>query len=390
MPCGDQTVLTPFAYTPAMFSRRVSNLRLSGIRRIFEMAGKGAINLGLGEPDFQPPPVAIEAMKRAASDGFNKYGSTAGIVELRDAIAEKYSRYGDYTADNVIVTMGSTEGLFISMLTLVDEGEEVLYPDPGFVLYRSHIMLAGGIPVDYGLHGDNFRIDEEELKSRITARTKGIIVNSPSNPTGSVLNEDEVRLITDLAEDHDLIIFSDEAYMAIKYGDIPTFLGRNEKVIFYNTFSKEYAMTGWRIGYMIADRDIIREINKVHYYAIACPPTPLQYGALAAMQEADDYVTMMVGKFRHRRDLIYRRLKAIEGIHPNYPEGAFYIFPRYDMDISSEEFSVGLVERGVLSAPGSAFGKRGEGRIRFSYAASEDDINRAMDVLEEYVEWLMR
>jgi len=371
-----------------MFSRRVLGIEMSGIRKIFDMAQGEVINLGLGEPDFHPPPEAKEAIYEAVKKGYNKYGPSRGFPELREAIAEKYSKYADITAENVLITVGGTEAFLAVMLSLIDPGDEVLYPNPGFVLYRPHTIIAEGKPVDYPILQENeFVPTQEDLQKRITKRTKAIIVNYPNNPTGGVLREEDIKMIVDIAEENDLIIISDEVYFHLVYDSPPqTFLGKYDKLIFINSFSKEFAMTGWRLGYIIAPRDIIEQVSKIHYYMVACPQSPIEYAALIALQKSGYYREMMRERFKKRRDLMYQLLSKIDGVQPNLPKGAFYMFPKITLDADPMDIVKEMVKNGVLCTPGEAFGSAGKKHIRFSYAASEEDIKKAMEIFNAVLE----
>ncbi len=370
-----------------MFSKRVLNIELSGIRKIFDLAQGEVINLGLGEPDFQPPDIVKDAIYEGVKKGYNKYGPSKGFSELRRAIAEKYEKYGDFTEKNVLITVGATEGLLAIMLSLINPGDEVLYPNPGFVLYKPHTTIAEGKAVDYSISQENeFIPEEEELKRKITKKTKAIIMNYPNNPTGGVLDEKDIKMIIELAEDNNLVIISDEVYFNLLYDSEPkTFLGKYDKLIFVNSFSKEFAMTGWRLGYMIAPEEYIEQIGKVHYYTVACPQSPMEYAAITALREAGNYTKYMRDKFKKRRDLIYSLLREIDGVKPNLPKGAFYMFPKIEIG-NEEEIVKETVKRGVLCTPGTAFGSNGKGHIRFSYAASEEDIKKGMEIFAEVIE----
>jgi len=371
-----------------MFSRRVLGIEMSGIRKIFDMAQGEVINLGLGEPDFHPPPEAKEAIYEAVKKGYNKYGPSRGFPELREAIAEKYSKYADITAENVLITVGGTEAFLAVMLSLINPGDEVLYPNPGFVLYRPHTIIAEGKPVDYPILQENeFVPTQEDLQKRITKRTKAIIVNYPNNPTGGVLREEDIKMIVEIAEENDLIIISDEVYFHLVYDSPPqTFLGKYDKLIFINSFSKEFAMTGWRLGYIIAPRDIIEQVSKIHYYMVACPQSPIEYAALIALQKSGYYREMMRERFKKRRDLMYQLLSKIDGVQPNLPKGAFYMFPKITLDADPMDIVKEMVKNGVLCTPGEAFGSAGKKHIRFSYAASEEDIKKAMEIFNAVLE----
>ncbi len=370
-----------------MFSDRVKNIELSGIRKIFDLAHGEVINLGLGEPDFHPPKVVKEAIEEGVKKGYNKYGPSKGFPELRELIAQKYSHYGDFTADNVLITVGATEGFMATILSVVNPGDEVLYPDPGFVLYNPHIKIAGGKPVPYPIYQENeFVPREEDLKSRITSKTKAIILNYPNNPTGGVLSDDDIKMVVELAEDFGLLVISDEVYFNLVYDSEPkTFLGKYDNLIFINSFSKEFAMTGWRLGYLIAPKEYVEQIGKIHYYTVACPQSPIEYAAIVALKEAADYVDFMKRHFRRRRDLMYKLLREIDGVEPNLPKGAFYMFPRLHVD-NVVEVVKDTVKHGVLCTPGEAFGDNAKDHIRFSYAASEEDIKKGMEIFAEVMQ----
>ncbi len=370
-----------------MFSKRVQSIELSGIRKIFDMAQGDVINLGLGEPDFHPPERVMEALYEGVKRGYNKYGPSKGFPELRRLIAEKYEKYGDFTAENVLVTVGATEAFITSMLSFIDPGDEVLYPDPGFVLYKPHIRIAEGKPIAYPIRQENeFVPTQDDLLERITPKTKAIVVNYPNNPTGGVLEEKDIKMIIDIAEDHDLLIISDEVYFNLIYDSLPrTFLGKYDKLIFINSFSKEFAMTGWRLGYIIAPKEYIEQIGKIHYYTVACPQSPIEYAAIIALKETPNYVDYMRSEFKKRRDLMYSLLKNIDGVYPNLPKGAFYMFPRIDVN-DTVEIVKETVRRGVLCTPGNAFGESAKNHIRFSYAASEENIRKGMEIFADVME----
>ncbi len=368
-----------------LFAARAMHVEMSGIRKMFELASSDAINLGLGEPDFQPPRNVINAFKRAVEKGYNKYGPTGGIPELREAVAQRLARYTDVKKEDILITSGATEALCMTMQTLVDIGDEVLTPDPGFVLFAPHVTLAGGKPVFYRLSEKNrFQPDVEELEELVTPRTKAIIVNTPSNPTGSVIEPRTIRAIVEFAKEHDLVIISDEVYDAIVYdGKHETFLGEYDKVVYVNSFSKIFAMTGWRLGYLCAPPEMIKQMAKVHYYMVACPATPPQFAVLEGLRGPQTYVEDMVKEFQARRDLIVRLLNRIPGLTCLKPRGAFYAFPSFEQKVSSEEFALDILKAGVICSPGSAFGDAGEGHLRFSYANSQENIKRAMEIVRE-------
>ncbi len=361
---------------------------MSGIRKMFDAAPPDAVNLGLGEPDFNPPEMVKEALFQAVREGFNKYGPTRGIIPLRDTIARIYEeRYGPASRDNVMISVGGSEALAVAALTLYEAGDEVLVPDPGFVLYAQHARMADARPVFYSLKESNaFLPDFDELESKITRRTTALVVNSPSNPTGTVFPRKVVDRLVKLALDHDLTIISDEVYDQIQYLSEPytSFWGRLDKVIVVNSFSKIFAMTGWRLGYMLGEKEFLTEADKIHYHLVACAPTPPQIAALKGLQDGAADVAAMVREFRHRRDFIVKYLRSIPGMHCVPPTGAFYAFPSFDWDMTDVEAAHGLLQRGLLCTPGSAFGSLGKGHLRFSFANSRENIGRAMTILSEF------
>jgi len=366
-----------------MFASRATHIELSGIRKMFEAAPAGAINLGLGEPDFQPPQHILEALERAVREGMNKYGPTGGIAELRTAVAERLSKYAAVKPDQVLITTGATEGLCAAMQTLVDRGDEVLTPDPGFVLFAPHITLASGTPVFYKVRKeDEFQPRVDELNELVTPKTKAIVVNSPANPTGGVLDRKAIREIVEVAEDNDLLILSDEVYEPFVYeGRHETFLGKYDKVVYVNSFSKVFSMTGWRLGYVVAPPEIVKTLAKISYYLIACPPTPTQVAVLAGLRGPQDFVTQMVKEFGKRREIVVDAMNRIKGFDCPWPKGAFYVFPSFTFDLTSEALAMKILRAGVICTPGSAFGVGGEGHLRFSYANSRENLVKGMEIV---------
>lgn len=371
-----------------MINKTVKEIQLSGIRKMFEMADESAINLGLGQPDFQPPTDVIEAYKDAMMEGHNGYSSTYGLSGLREEIAEHYSTYKPgLEMDNVLVTVGATQAFKIALDAIGDDHMEVMYPEPGFVLYEPQIKLSGSKPVSYPVLQENgFVPSVEDLEERRTSKTNAIIVNSPGNPTGGVFSSEDVDDIISWAEEHDLLIISDEVYeMMIYEGEHQSFLRDYENVIAINSFSKTFAMTGWRIGFMVTKKEWVKEIGKLLYYNIACPPTPTQHAVLYAVKNRMDFIEEMNKVFEERRDIIVDRINDVPGFDCLKPKGAFYVFPSFDFDLTSQELAIRMLEGGLLATPGDAFGPVGEGHIRFSYANSKENILEGMDILEEMV-----
>ncbi|WP_400223952.1 pyridoxal phosphate-dependent aminotransferase [Methanomethylophilus alvi] len=368
-------------------SDRLAAIPMSGIRKMFDLAKPDSINLGLGEPDLEPPKEAIEGMNAAAVDGKNKYSPTAGIPELRDAIAERFSRYNPgLSGRNVIVTPSGSTALLEMTQAFVDPGDEVLVPSPGFVIYAPHASLAGGKPVEYRLTEGDFQPDTDYIQDRITEKTKMIVVNNPSNPTGGVLSEESRKALADIAHDKDVMIMSDEVYESFVYeGRHQSFLPYLDRAVVVGGFSKMMAVTGWRLGFAIANEECMDALVKMQYHVCASPGMPAMYGVLNAMPSIDPYLENARATFKKRRDLISKRINEIDGMSIIPPKGAFYAFPSFDLDMTSQELANELVKAGLICTPGSAFGTFGEGHLRFSYAASEEKIDKGMDILADTV-----
>jgi len=355
------------------FAERVRGIELSGIRRMFEGAGKDAINLGLGQPDFPTPQHVGEAAIRAIREGKTGYTVNSGIPELREAVSEKLRRENALSCDpsSVIVTAGASEALHIVMQALVDRGDRVLMADPGFVSYSALAALAGGrpegLPLDAGLH-----IDIEAAKERMDG-ARLFVLNTPANPTGMVESEESIRALVEYAGDHGVTVVSDEVYELFTYGRPHVSAGRfGEDVVTINATSKTYSMTGWRLGYLAAPKAIVEECLKVHQYCQACATSISQYAALAALTGDQSPVAVMREEYRVRRDLVCKGLHDLGFSFPT-PEGAFYAF----VPMASDLFN-NILHKGVIIVPGSAFGVRAPGYARLSYAASQDDLRRAL------------
>ncbi len=366
-----------------MITERIRGFELHDIRKLFEMADEDTINLGQGQPDFQPPMDVIDEMYRAMKEGNNRYGSHYGLTELRDEIAVQHPI--DIDPDNVLITVGATQALRIALEGTVDIGDEVLYPDPGFVLFRPHIELARGTPVPYRVEQkDGFVPAVEELERLRTEKTKALILNSPSNPTGGVIPRKKIRAISRWAKENDILIISDEVYDRFVYDDEHvSSLRYCDDVVVVNSFSKSFSMTGWRLGYMITREDWIHDLANIHSYNIACPPEPVQHAALFALKNGEGFVDEMVSTFAERRKVMVDGLKDITGFHCITPKGAFYAFPSYEFDISSKQLALEILKEGVLVTPGAAFGDNGEDHLRLSYANSLENIETGLRTIEE-------
>lgn len=365
------------------FSSLVEKIDISGIRKMFEASSENAINLGLGEPDFDTPENVKRAAIEAIERGFTKYTHNAGIRELREAISEKFRKENklDYSPDEILVTSGASEALYIALRAILDEGDEVLVPDPGFVSYSNLTILCGGVPVGVPLEED-FTLSPDRVMEFLSERTRAIILNSPSNPTGAVQSRESIRGIAEIAEDHELVIISDEVYEYFVYeGEHHSPGCFTDNCITVNATSKSYAMTGWRLGYLGAPKEFVEQMIKVHQYVQACAPSISQYAALAALRGSRDFVEMMVGEFRKRRDFVYEALRELD-FEVQKPKGAFYIFPKVE---NSFEFTMELLKRGVITVPGRAFGRNGEGYVRISYATKMENLKKAMEIMRDVV-----
>ena len=371
------------------FSERANSIRPTGVRRMFDMAGDDSVQFGLGEPDFQPPELAIDAFEKAMREGRNKYTTTAGLPELRQKIAETWHYLSpDLDETNVCITMSGTNALLDIFLALVDPGDEVLIPEPYFPLYPPDVVICGGQPSLYPCRFENGFVPKiEDLEERVNENTVAILYNFPSNPTGGNVTSEERDELLAFAERNDLWVITDEVYDRIVYDcEHVSFLGAGyDKVIMINSFSKTFAMTGWRIGYILSENEeAMTHITKMQYYVTACSNDAMQYAVLEAMEKAPNYPAQMCQEFKARRDLICDRLNAMEGVSCHIPTGAFYVFPKVDVPgMNSEEIAMALLEGGVLCSPGSAFGEAGEGHLRFAYTIGREDISRGMDRVEK-------
>jgi len=352
------------------------------------------ISLGLGEPDFSPAPHILEAIKQALDAGKTHYTPTAGIPELLEALARKAKKEYGLTYDpntEILVTVGGTQAVFLALQALINPGDEVLIPDPGFVCYEPGVYIADGVPVSTPLLEKNgFTVDEEVVISQITKKSRMIIVNSPNNPTGSALSYATLLNLAKVAKERDLLVISDEVYERITYDGarhycMASFPGMRERTIVVGSFSKTYAMTGFRVGYAYGPKDLVAPMMLTHQFSVACVDGPAQYGALAALNGPQGFVKKMVAEFDRRRKLVFPRLNEIGGFHCNLPKGAFYAFANIgDFGTSSEKFAEYLVNRArVITVPGSAFGKHGEGYLRLSYATAYDQLEEALNRTEK-------
>ena len=378
------------------YSDRALAIQPTGVRKMFDLAGDDVISFGLGEPDFQPPAIAIEAFHQAMLDGRNKYTTTAGLPALRQKIASSWEHYQTgMDEQNVCMTMSGTNALLNLFMTLVNPGDNVLLPEPYFPLYGPDATLVGGEARYYPcLFEDEFIPSIESLESIVDENTVAILYNFPSNPTGGMLTPAQRDELLDFAKRHDLWIISDEVYDRIVFDEEHvSFMGTGyEKIMVVNSFSKTFAMTGWRIGYIISTNvEAMKQVIKIQYYISACSNDAMQYAVLEAMEKANDYPDMMAKEFQQRCNLIVDRLNAMPGVQCHRPKGSIYVFPKVDVEgMTSEEVALELLKDGVLCSPGHAFGPSGEGHPRFAYTISQADISRGMDKVEQTLKRLQQ
>ncbi|MEM3581238.1 MAG: pyridoxal phosphate-dependent aminotransferase [Candidatus Bathyarchaeia archaeon] len=366
--------------------------------KALEKQGREIIHLEIGEPDFDTPQNIKEAAVKALYAGYTHYVPAAGIPELREAIAEYISKTRKITVypEEVVVTPGAKPIMFFAILACVERGDEVLYPNPGFPIYESMINFVGAKPVPIPLKEENdFRLDHEYVKAKITKKTKMIILNSPENPTGGVLTKEDLKVIADcIAKRDDVIVLSDEIYSRIIYEgnheSIASLPGMKEKTIILDGFSKTYAMTGWRLGYGVMRKDLAEKITQLMINSNSCTCAFIQMAGVEALKGPQDSVGKMVAEFRKRREVIVSGLNNIKGITCKKPKGAFYVFPNIKgIGKTSKEFSDYLLnEAGVAVLPGTSFGKYGEGYLRISFANSIENIKKALDRISKTVEKL--
>ena len=376
-------------------SRRVATLKPSGIRKFFDIAAtmEDVISLGIGEPDFDTPPPIIEAGINSLRRGETHYTSNSGILELRQEISSYLNRlYGvEYEPKTeILVTVGASEGLYLAATAILDAGDEVIIPTPCYVAYQSEVELAGGVPVEVpGSLENNFDLEIDAIARAISPKTKAILIGYPNNPTGAVASREKLVELARIAEENDLVVISDEIYDRLVYGVehtcFPGLNGMKKRTILTGGFSKSYAMTGWRIGYVTGPADLMEGLTRVHQYTIMCASTTAQVAALEGLRSAERFVVEMHDEFDRRRRLIYQGLKSI-GFPIFEPKGAFYAFPKVSVTgLDDMAFAEQLLaEEKVAVVPGSAFGKGGEGFVRCSYATSYEKLEQAIERIARF------
>ena len=378
-------------------SQNVQALPASGIRKFFDLLSgmDDVISLGVGEPDFVTPSGIRQAAIRSIEEGYTHYTSNYGLIELRQAIANHHQRRYDVEYDpasEIIVTTGVSEAINLAMLALIDPGDEVLCPDPSYVAYKPAVLLAGGVfvPVPTSAEHD-FKVLAADLEKFVTPRTKAILIGYPSNPTGAVMEREDLLAVAEVVERHNLFVVSDEIYDRLVYGVEHTCFaslpGMRERTLLMGGFSKAYAMTGWRLAYTCASGEVTEAMMRVHQYVMMSAPTMSQYAALEALRSGEEDVRRMVAEYDRRRRLVVRELNAM-GLTSFEPRGAFYCFPSVGVTgLSDEAFSERLLkEERVAVVPGSAFGRYGAGHVRVCYAEAYEVLEEALRRMRRFVE----
>lgn len=381
-----------------LISPKIHSLSPSGIRKFFDIASgmKDAISLGVGEPDFVTPWVVREAGIFSLEKGRTHYSANSGLLELRNEIctylARKYNlKYNPKT--ETLVTVGGSEAIDLLIRAIVSQEDEVLIPEPCFVCYKPCTLMAGGTPVTIQTEEkDNFKLTPEKLLEKITPKSKLLILPFPNNPTGAVMSREDLEKVAKIVEEHDLFVLSDEIYGELSYTGEPhvpfaSIYGMQERTVTINGFSKAFAMTGWRLGYACGPEPVIKQMTKIHQYAIMCAPTTSQFAAIEALRSCDEEVKYMCTEYDHRRRIMVNGFREM-GLSCFEPLGAFYVFPNISSTgLTSEEFATKLLyEKKVAVVPGTAFGECGEGFIRCSYAYSIKNIEKALERIAEFVD----
>lgn len=383
--------------TKSYLAKTVEDLKPSGIRKFFDLAAgmEGVISLGVGEPDFVTSWSAREAAILSLEQGYTSYTANAGLLELRNEVSSymKKQFHVDYNPKSeIIITVGASQALDIALRAILDPGDEVIVIEPSFVSYAPLVSLAGGKPVAVQATEEyDFKIQTHQLETAITDRTKAIMLCSPNNPTGTMLNEKELTELAIFIEKHDLLVLSDEIYAELAYDEsyvsFAAIEGMRHRTLLINGFSKGFAMTGWRLGFVCANEELTAAMLKIHQYAMMCAPTMAQYAALEALKGGREDVEDMKKSYRRRRNYFVQSLNDI-GLSCHTPGGAFYAFPSIvSTGLSSEQFAEQLlIEEKVAVVPGNVFGRSGEGHIRCSYASSMEHLQEAVKRMKRFVE----
>lgn len=376
-------------------NRKVAEMPPSGIRKFFDIVNEmeDAISLGVGEPDFVTPWHIREAGIYSLEKGWTYYTSNSGLTELRDGICNYVKKFDlEYSPDEVLLTVGGSEGVDVAMRAVIGAGDEVLIPEPSFVCYKPCVTLAGGTPVTIQTKAENaFKLKKEEVLEKITPKTKMLVLSYPNNPTGAIMTKEDLEEIAKVVREHNILVLSDEIYAELtfsgKHCSIASLPDMKDRTIVINGFSKAYAMTGWRLGYTLANKYITKAMTKIHQYGIMSAPTAAQYAAIEAVKNGENSIAAMREQYDYRRKVITEGFNAM-GLTCFSPLGAFYIFPSIQSTgMTSDEFCETLLkEQKVALIPGTAFGECGEGFVRVSYAYGIDRINEAMERINVFLE----
>ena len=380
-----------------LLSDKIVSIPPSGIRKYFDAAAmmKGVVSLGVGEPDFASPEKVREAGKRSLDAGQTGYTSNSGLTELRKEISDYVKRISgvDHCPEKeVLVTVGGSEAIDNTLRCILNPGDEVLLPEPAFVSYHPLTIMAGGTPITIPLKNENdFKLTLEELQEYTTPKTKALILSFPNNPTGAVMTREDLAPLVDFIIENDIYVISDEIYAELTYTGEPhvsiaSFPGMRERTVIINGFSKGFAMTGWRLGWVSGPQRIIEQVLKLHQYAVMCAPTTAQHAAIVALTQCDEDVKFMRDAYNERRQFLVKEFARL-GLPCFEPFGAFYMFPSIKkFGLSSDEFATRLLEEHKLAlVPGDAFGESGEGFLRISYAYSMEELQEAIVRLERFI-----
>lgn len=380
----------------SLLNQKVVDMKPSGIRKFFDIVAQmpDAISLGVGEPDFVTPWHIREAGIYSLEKGHTYYTSNSGLEELRFEISNYLKRRFNLSynyKNEVLITVGGSEAIDLCTRAFISQGDEVLIPEPCFVCYAPCVTLAGGTPVPIvTTEEDEFKLTAKALKEAITPKTKLLVLPFPNNPTGAIMEREDLEAIAEVLRDTNIIVLSDEIYAELTYGQkhvsIAEIDGMRERTLIASGFSKAFAMTGWRLGYICGDAEVVKAMTKIHQYAIMSTPTTSQYAAIEAMKNGDDDVAYMVSEYDYRRKMLVEELNRM-GLHCFEPKGAFYTFPSIQSTgMTSEEFCQELLnDQKVAVVPGNAFGESGEGFVRISYAYSIDSISHALEKIDNFI-----
>ncbi len=379
-----------------LLNKKVVDMKPSGIRKFFDIVATmpDAISLGVGEPDFVTPWHIREAGIYSLEKGHTYYTSNSGLEELRFEICNYLNRRFNLSynyKNEVLITVGGSEAIDLCTRAFISAGDEVLIPEPCFVCYAPCVQLAGGIPVPIvTTEEDEFKLTAKALKEAITPKTKLLVLPFPNNPTGAIMGREDLEAIAEVLRDTNIIVLSDEIYAELTYGQkhvsIAEIDGMKERTLIASGFSKAFAMTGWRLGYIVGDADVVKAMTKIHQYGIMSTPTTSQYAAIEAMKNGDEDVAYMVSEYDHRRKMLVEELNRM-GLHCFEPKGAFYAFPSIQSTgLTSEQFCEELLkDQKVAVVPGNAFGESGEGFVRISYAYSVENISNALEKIDNFI-----